>query len=222
MKDIPYSELKEDRRAYDIMLLRDQYNNTFADIAKEYGISLVRARELYSRVKIKQIRLYIRHISIALGYDNTVEVRKVYDAAHECFQDFSYACAYLEKKYSSILVEYRAGEPGMPKEYIKNLPPLKKSLNPEIVSRIVEMREVEKATFTAIAKEMAITPEKAKHTYDMFYHQQVLDFIEPLQQEASSYEEKRAIWQHYFGKYRSAKKRYEMILEEKRETQNIG
>ena len=73
MKDIPYSELKEDRRAYDIMLLRDQYNNTFTDIAKEYGISLVRARELYSRIKIKQIRLYIRHISIALGYDNTVE-----------------------------------------------------------------------------------------------------------------------------------------------------
>lgn len=57
LKDIPYSELKEDRRAYDIMILRDQYNNTFADIAKEYGISLVRARELYSRIKVKQIRL---------------------------------------------------------------------------------------------------------------------------------------------------------------------
>lgn len=149
MNDIPYSQLKEDRRAYDIMILRDQYNNTFADIAKEYGISLVRARELYSRVKIKQIRLYIRHISIALGYDNTVKVRKVYSAAYDCYQDFSCVCAYLEKKYKSILAEYRAGEPGMPTEYIKNLPPLKKSLNPEIVSHIIEMREVEKATFTA-------------------------------------------------------------------------
>ena len=31
LKDIPYSVLKKNRRAYEIMLLRDQYENTFTD-----------------------------------------------------------------------------------------------------------------------------------------------------------------------------------------------
>lgn len=36
------------------MLLRDQYGNTFTDIAKEYEISVTRVREIYNRTKIKQ------------------------------------------------------------------------------------------------------------------------------------------------------------------------
>lgn len=215
MKDIPYSKLKADKRAYDIMLLRDQYNNTFTDIAKDYEISFIRVKQIYKRIKIKQIRLYIRHISIALGYEHTSEIRKVFEDANECYQDFSYACAYLEKKYKKILDAYRAGEPGTPKQFIKNLPPLKRSLSKETISRMIEMRETEKATFAAIAKEMDITPEKAKYTYDNFYHQKVLKYVQALQQEAKSQDEMWAIWQRYFGKYRSAKKRYEMILDER-------
>lgn len=112
MKDIPYSELKKDKRAYDIMVLRDYYNNTFTDIARGFKISFIRAKQLYSRTKKKQIQLYIRHISIALGYENTAEVRQVFEIAERCYQDDSYACAYLEKEYKDILDEYRAGEPG--------------------------------------------------------------------------------------------------------------
>ena len=35
LKNIPYSVLKQNGRAYEMMLLRDQHDNTFADIAKE-------------------------------------------------------------------------------------------------------------------------------------------------------------------------------------------
>ena len=84
MKDIPYSELKKNKRDYDIMILRDQHNNTFTDIAKDYEISSIWVREIYSKIKIKQMQLYIRHISIVLGYENTAEVRKVFEIANEC------------------------------------------------------------------------------------------------------------------------------------------
>ena len=217
MKDIPYSELKKNKRDYDIMILRDQHNNTFTDIAKDYEISSIWVREIYSKIKIKQMQLYIRHISIVLGYENTAEVRKVFEIANECYQGFSYACAYLEKKYKGILDEYRAGEPGVPELFIKKLPPIKRKLSKKMISRIIEMREIEKATYNMIAKEMRITPEKAKHTYDSFYHQKVLKHVEALKRKAKGEDEKWAIVRRYFGEYRSSKKTYEMILKENEE-----
>lgn len=215
MKDIPYSELKKNKRAYDIMVLRDYYNNTFTDIAKDYEMSFIRVRQLYSRTKIKQIRLYIRHISIALGHENTTQVRKVFEIANECYQDYSYACAYLEKEYKDILDEYRAGEPGAPELLIKKLPPLKRRLNKKTISRIIEMRETEKATYDMIAKKFHITPEKAKRTYDIFYHQKVLEHIDALEKKAKDLDERAAIYRRYFGPGRkSPKNTYEMILKE--------
>lgn len=215
MKDIPYSELKKDKRAYDIMVLRDYYNNTFTDIAKDYEMSFIRVRQLYSRTKIKQIRLYIRHISIALGHENTTQVRKVFEIANECYQDYSYACAYLEKEYKDILDEYRAGEPGASELLIKKLPPLKRRLNKKTISRIIEMRETEKATYDMIAKKFHITPEKAKRTYDLFYHQKVLEHVDALEKKAKDLDERAAIYRRYFGPGRkSPKNTYEMILKE--------
>lgn len=217
MEDIPYSDLKEDQRAYDMMMLRDQYNVKFADIARNYKISTARVRQIYDTIKVRQARLYIRHISIALGHENMEKIKKVFVAANECYQDWSYACAYLEKKYKKILAQYRDGEPGASKQMIENLPPLKQKMSKETMSRIVEMRENEKATYAAIAKEMRITPEKARHTYNRFYHQQVLDYIDALEKKAKSKDEKLAIWSRYFRNNKSAKKRYEMMMEEKRE-----
>ncbi len=78
--------------------------------------------------------------------------------------------AYLEKKYKDILTEYRDGEPGMPTQFVKSMPPFKPNLSKKTVARVVEIREVEKASFLAIAKELRMTQAKAKHTYEMFYH----------------------------------------------------
>ena len=214
LQDIAYSVLKENKRAYEILLLRDQYSNTFADIAREYGISHMWARALYSRIKTRQIRLYITRIAIALGHKSTKEISNEFSAANECYQDYSYACAYLEKKYKDILEEYRNGEPGSAESFINNLPPLKR-LGKKTISRIVEMRDAEKLTFIAIAKKLRITPEKARRTYDMFFHRQVLDYVEALQEKAESDEEKRAILYHYFRNDLSAKKRYELMISER-------
>ena len=56
LKDIPYSILKKDGRAYEIMLLRDQYDNTFTDIAAEFELSVTRVTQIYFRLKVRQIR----------------------------------------------------------------------------------------------------------------------------------------------------------------------
>ncbi|WP_313559925.1 hypothetical protein [Ruminiclostridium cellobioparum] len=214
MKDIPYSILKQDERAYEIMLLRDQYGNTFTDIARECEISVSRVVQIYNKLKIKQIRLYINHIAVVFGYKGTSQVRKVYDDAYECYQEWSYACAYLEKKYKDILTEYRDGEPGMTTQFVKSMPPFKPNLSKKTIARVVEIQEVEKASFLAIAKELRMTQAKAKHTYEMFYHKQVLKLIKALEEKAESRKEKNAIWEYYFRGNKTAKKRYDMLTKQ--------
>lgn len=211
MKDIPYSELNQDKRAYEILLLRDQHNNTFTAIAKEFEISVTRAIQLYRNLKMKQIRLYINHIAVVLGYENTLQVKNVFDNAYECYQDRTYACAYLEKKYKDILMEYRDGEPGMPTQFIRNMPPFKPKLSKKTVARVIELRDVEKASFVTIARELRMTQAKARHTYELFYHKQVLEIIRALQEKADSKEKRAAIWNYSFERYHSSKKRYDML-----------
>lgn len=211
LNDTPYDVLKEDERAYQIMLLRDQYNNTFHDIAKEFRISVKRVTDIYRRQKFKQIRLYINHISLVLGYEDHSQIKKFYEQAEECYQDRRYACAYLEKNYKDILTEYRNGEPGMPQEFMESLPPLKRKLSKKTVARIIERKETEQASFVEIAKEFGITQQKAKHTYDWYYHTKVLELIEILQKNAASEQEKSEIWEYCFRNHYSSKKRYEML-----------
>lgn len=211
LKDIPYNVLKENERAYKIMLLRDQYNNSFNDIAKELELSVTGVKQIYHKLKFKQIWLYINHISAALGYDNNSQIKKVFEQADKCYQDRTYACAYLEKKYKDILTEYRNGEPGMSQQFLKSMPPFKPKLNKKTVARIIEMRENEKASFVKIAKEFRITRQKAKYTYDWYYHVKMLELIKILQKKAKSEQEKREIWEYCFRNSYSSKNRYEML-----------
>lgn len=213
MKDIPYSELNQDKRAYEIMLLRDQHGNTFADIAREYEISVARVIQIYNKLKLKQIRLYINHIEAA-GYESTSKAKNIFDNAYECYQNLTYVCAYLEKKYKDILIEYRDGEPGMPTPFIRNVPPFKPKLSEKTVAHIVAMRDAEKASFVTIAKELRITQAKAKHTYESFYHKQVFALIKGLEAKAKNEEEKEAIWNYYFKRNYSYKKLYDMLTKE--------
>lgn len=222
LKDIPYSVLKQDERAYGIILFRDQYNNTFKDVAKEFGTSVPRCREIYCKQKIKQISLYVNHIAIVLGYENSSEIRKVYEDAYECYQDQTYACAYLEKQYKDILTLYRAGEPGMPIQFIRSIPPFKSRLNKKTVARIIEMRNVGKMQYVEIAKELHITQQKAQQTYNEFYHQQVLMIVSALQEKVKSEEEKMSIIEYCFRGNKSPKKRYDMMLKELHDSNITG
>ncbi len=169
MLNFPYNTLKQDKRAYGIMLLRDQHAGTFAEIAKVYKITAERTAQIYYKIKFKQIRLYIDHISATLGYEDNSQIKKVYESAYDCYRDWFYACAYLEKKYKVLLDEYRGGEPGMPIGFVRNLPPFRPKLSKKTVARVVDMREVEKAAYIAIAKKLHMTPAKARHTYEWFY-----------------------------------------------------
>ena len=212
MKAIAYNTIKENARAYEILQLRDQHDNKFTDIAKEYLISVSRAVEIYNRIKLKQIKIYINHIAITFGHENDSQIREVYKAAYECYQSRSFACAYMEKKYKEILTEYRGGEPGMPAEFIRNFPPFKAKLNKKEISRIIEMRDDEKLSFITIGKELKITQEKAKHAYNVFYHEKVLNLIEKLQRKEKSEKEKRDIGMYYFREFNTPKKRYDALM----------
>ena len=212
LKDVPYSVLKDDKRAYEIMLLRDRSDSSFTDIAKAFSLSPPRIRQLYNRLKIKQTRLYINRISLALGHDDISQVTKVYEQAYECYQNRSCACAYLEKKYKSILTPYRDGEPGMPAKFLKALPPLKTEFTEQEMKRIIEMREAENAPFTEIAKEFHITREKAKHIYDWHYHKQAVALVNALTAQVESPQERMDIWDHYFRNNFTPKRRYEILI----------
>ena len=215
LKDIPYSTLSQDEPAYKIMMLRDQSNTRVTDIAKMYKISISRVRQIYHRLKTKQIRMYINHISIMLGHKNTSQIKEIYSNAYECYQDQAYACAYLEVMYKSILTKYRNGEAGMPAQFVKNMPLYKPLFGEAMTIRVLQLRDIKKASFIAIAEELYITQAKARDLYEKFYHKQVLELIEDLQAKAESKEEEKAIWNHCFeGKYKTAKSRYDELTKE--------
>ena len=90
-----------------------------------------------------------------------------------------------------------------------------------MIASVVEMREVEKASFITIGKKLRITQVKAKRTYEMFYHEQVLKLVKALQDKGESDKEKRAVWEYCFRGYRTAKKRYDMLTKEQDLAQHL-
>ena len=212
LQDIPYSKLQKNERSYKMMLLRDQHRATFAQIAEKYGVSLVRAQQIYRQTKIMQIHLYLNHLAVTLKQSDCLQMQKVYDKAYKSYQDWVCVCAYLEKRYRRILESYRAGEPGMPAAFLKALPPLRPHLTSKEVKRIVKLREEEKMSYRAIGEELRITPAKAKYTYDWFYHQQVLVLLKERQKDAADKQKERALWNYYFTAYRTPKQRYDALV----------
>lgn len=99
----------------------------------------------------------------------------------------------------------------MPQAFVKKLPPFREEITGEEIKRVVSMRETEHATFQQIADALEVTSEKAKKIYDHFYYEKADVMIEALQAEAKSQEEKREIWERYYEKKLSAKKRYEIL-----------
>lgn len=214
MTDIPYNTLKQDERAYEIMLLRDQRELTYAAIAKAYKRSVTWVTQKYKKAKTRQKEMYIRHIAIVLGHPNTEQIRRIYDAAYASYRSRAYASAYMEMRYQDILTEYRAGEPGMPRHFIEDLPPLMPEPSEETVARIVELREAQNASFIAIAKALGMTKEKVKRTYDGFYHAKVIAIIKSLQDKTENDTVKDEIGHRFFSGEISSKKRYERMMEE--------
>lgn len=89
-------------------------------------------------------------------------------------------------------------EPGMPKQFIENLPPFKKKLGQNTIACIIEMHESKKMPFDTIAKELRIRRAKAKNAYDRFYQSKTIDIIKMLE------ERRKEIYLHYSA-YKSSK-----------------
>ena len=212
LTDIPYSALKENRRAYEIMLLRDRYDNTYADIAKEFEISPRRIIQLYHDTKIKQLRLYARHLATVHGHDDTSAFK--YMPIYDCYRDFKYVSAYLEKEYTEILKEYRAGESGHSARFLAELPPLIEKVSDEMMEQVKTLREDEKKTFIEIGHEMKMTKEKAIDTYDWFYHKKWLAARDKIKNTYFDGSDDHDNLRDYYNQYRTAKKRLESIMKD--------
>lgn len=219
IKYIPYYSLKEDdERAYGFMLLREQFGLTYSYIAEENNLSPERVMQLYCRVKNRQIQLYINQIAFTLGHKDKSKIQNIFDEAYKCYRSRAYACAYMEKKYSDILTEYRHGEPGMPELFLKSIPPFRPKLSKKIFESIIEMRDKDNAAFKDIAKELNISSHKAKSTYDSYYHHKTLKIIKSLEESVENEQERIELWEYCFNNNYAAKKRYEMMLKKQIQT----
>lgn len=210
LSDIPYSKLKANKRAYEIMRLRDLCDNTFTAIAQEYGVSIATITSNYYRVKIRQLRFYINHLAIVNGHESTAEFRKLFYKVNDCYQDYKYVTAYFEKEYKNLLTEYRAGEPGLPESFLAQLPPFKEKWSKYIVSRVVKMREEEHRTFVAIGVKLKMTTQSAEHIYGHYYHEKLL----ALSKRITAKNNLKDVHRKYFDLTRGSKKRYEMLCED--------
>lgn len=72
-KKEPYQVLMRDEKAYRILLARDQ-GESYTVIARKYGISAIKAEQIYRRMKMRQARLYADEIE---GREEWKNVRAV-------------------------------------------------------------------------------------------------------------------------------------------------
>ncbi len=167
--DIPYKEIMDNGRKYDVWLLRDIYENTFTDIAKEYSVTVSCIIGDYKKLLLLKLQYYVNHLSIVHGYGDTKYFETIWHDALECYLDRKCVVAYFEKEYSDILTEYRNGEPGMPEQFLQALPPLRTEFSKRTVSSIVRLRDINEMSFAAIGKRLRMTKQQAERLYDCHY-----------------------------------------------------
>lgn len=170
LSDIPYKNIMDNGRKYNVWVLRDVYDNTFADIARKYGVSVGTIISNYQKMLSLKLKYYVNHLSIVYGYENTVYFREIWKNAFDCYCGRNYVVAYFEKAYADILSEYRNGEPGMPERILRTLPPLRNRFSPQTISNVLRLRETSGLTYAAIGKRLHMTKEKAEDLYNYHYH----------------------------------------------------
>ena len=170
LNDIPYKDIVNKGRKYNVWLLRDVHNNTFGDIAKEYGISVAAIVSDYHKILFWKLRYYVNHLSVMYGYKDTTHFGKIQNNARNCYCGEKYIVAYFEKEYADILNEYRGGEPGMPEQILRDLPPLRNRFSKQTISSVIRLRETNGMTYAAIGKRLHMTKEKAQDLYNRYYY----------------------------------------------------
>lgn len=126
--DIPYKNIVDNGRKYDVWVLRDVYDYSFADIAREYGVSVSTIICNYEKILFLKMKYYVNHLSIVYGYENTVHFTGIWRSALDCYFGRNYVVAYFEKEYADILSEYRNGEPECRNGFCGRYPQYERSL----------------------------------------------------------------------------------------------
>ncbi len=109
LNDIPYKNIMKNERRYKVWLLHDVDNNSFAKIAKKYGLSVDTITSDYYKILSLKLNYYVNHLSIVHGHIDTTYFKKISLKAYECYRGMKYVLAYFEKEYAAILSEYRNG-----------------------------------------------------------------------------------------------------------------
>jgi len=169
LNDIPYKNIVNTGRKYDVWVLHDIYNSSFTDIAKKYHVTAPPIVSDYYKALLTKLKYYVNHLSIVYGYENTTHFRKIWSDASTCYCELKYVAAYFEREYTDILNKYRNGEPGYPEQFLRNLPPLRTKFSKRTISNVVRLRETERMTFIAIGKRLRMTREKARDLYSDYY-----------------------------------------------------
>lgn len=180
LNEIPYKKIMEHGRRYEVWVLRDIYENTFADIAGEYGVSVACIMSDYEKILLLKMQCYVNHLSLVYGYEDTAHFRSIWSSANDCYCSRKYIVAYFEKEYAAILSAYRNGEPGMPERFLQDLPPLRTKFSKQTVSSVIRLRETDGMTYAAIGKRLRMTKEKAEHLYNSYYHNLYYTLTEKL------------------------------------------
>lgn len=92
------------------------------------------------------------------------------------------------------------------------MPPFRHRLAKGEVESIVALREEKKAPFTVLAQELRITPEKAKHAYDGYYHARVLKIVKELKRWPKARSRSARSATLVFQSAGTPKKRYDLLM----------
>ena len=210
LSDIPYKDIMNNGRKYDVWVLRDVYGNTFVDIARDYDVSVSTIVNNYEKLLSLKLQYYVNHLSIVHGYEDKKHFRKICISAFECYCERKYIVAYFEKEYADILREYRDGEPGMPEQFLRDLPPLRYEFSKRTISSVIRLRETNGMTFIAIGKRLRMTKEKAEDLYNHYYHTLYYELSEKIMEITGDKDLRERYWKKFHVGY--SKQKYDCLL----------
>lgn len=214
LKAVPYDAIKKNQRAYDIMLLREQQGKTLAAIAKEYGVSPNRIREIYNRQKRKQARLYIVRIGAGPWEGNRRVDRKGLRAGPGLL---SGPGLRLRLSGKGVRGHFNPLPPGGAGGFsgTDTVPAAPKAPDgPGDGGPDCGDAGGGERVLCPDCPALDITRAKARHTYDWYYRQRAMELIQPLMDQARTQEERWEIWNRYLRGSASPKRRYEMLAKE--------
>lgn len=216
----PYKTRKEDikvefekliekqRKNYSIVILKNQQEKTFKEIAKQLNVSVSCVKQRHNDFLYDLYNLYIEYLN---SKQIELECREIY----KFYKTICLSIAYLEKEYKGYLDLFRNGEPPIILQSYTDIPPfrkLTKEKNLELEKRILKAREQQKRTFSDIGKEYGLSKEKAKSIYDLYYYKKVVIAHKRIK-EARNYPIKEFIYSHYV----SPKSKWQFIVNEYKE-----